>query len=80
MDTQLTVGDAKTIAEADQEQQLQPMRLLDEQMRVLQAENAHSPLEFRQLLDLLNYLPGSVLAKADRESKWIGDSKHNHHF
>ena len=37
-------------------------------MRVLQAEYEHSPLEFLQLLDLLNYLPGSVLAKADRSS------------
>jgi len=37
-------------------------------MRILQAEYAHSPLEFLQLLDLLNYLPGSVLAKADRSS------------
>lgn len=64
----LPVGDAKAIAKANQEQKLQPMRLLEEQMRVLQAEYAHSPLEFLQLLDLLNYLPGSVLAKADRSS------------
>ena len=64
----LPVGDAKAIAKANQEQQLEPMRHLNEQMRVLQAEYEHSPLEFLQLLDLMNYLPGSVLAKADRSS------------
>lgn len=64
----LPVGDAKAIDKANEEQQLHPMRLMEEQMRILQAEYAHSPLEFLQLLDLLNYLPGSVLAKADRSS------------
>ena len=44
------------------------MKLLFEQLRVLQEEYEHSPLEFLQLLDLISYLPGSVLAKADRTS------------
>ena len=44
------------------------MRLHLEQMKILQAEYEYSPLEFLQILDLLSYLPGSVLAKADRSS------------
>ena len=64
----LSVGDPMAIAAANQEQQLDPLLLLLEQMRILQAEFEHSPIEFLQLLDLLNYLPGSVLAKADRSS------------
>ena len=64
----LAVGDKSAIDHADQALGINPMQLLYEQMRVLQAEYEHSPLEFLQLLDLLNYLPGSVLAKADRSS------------
>ena len=64
----LAVGDNSAIKHADQALGVNPMQLLYEQMRVLQAEYEHSPLEFLQLLDLLNYLPGSVLAKADRSS------------
>ena len=64
----LAVGDKNAIDHADQTLDINPMQLLYEQMRVLQAEYEHSPLEFLQLLDLLNYLPGSVLAKADRSS------------
>ena len=64
----LAVGDNSAIESADQSLSLKPMQLLLEQMRLLQAEHEHSPLEFLQLLDLINYLPGSVLAKADRSS------------
>lgn len=64
----LAVGDTSAIKHADQALGLNPMQLLFEQMKVLQAEYEHSPLEFLQLLDLLNYLPGSILAKADRSS------------
>ena len=44
------------------------MQLLYDQMRIIQAEYEHEPIEFLQLIDLINYLPGSVLAKADRSS------------
>ena len=64
----LAVGDHKAIKHADKALELEPMRLLLEQMHILQAEYEHSPIEFLQLLDLVNYLPGSVLAKTDRSS------------
>ena len=64
----LPVGDHKAIAAANKEQGLHPLKLLEHQMRIIQAEHNHSPIEFLQLIDLLNYLPGSVLAKADRSS------------
>ena len=64
----LAVGDIKAIECADQALKMDPMRLTLEKMRVLQDEYEHSPLEYLQILDLLNYLPGSVLTKADRSS------------
>ena len=64
----LAVGDNSAIKRADEALKINPMLLILEQMKVLQAEYEHSPLEFLQLVDLLNYLPGSVLAKADRSS------------
>lgn len=64
----LSVGDIDAIKKADKVFEIEPMKLLYEQMKVLQAEYEHSPLEFLQLLDLISYLPGSVLTKADRAS------------
>ena len=64
----LPVGDIDAIKKADKGLNISPMKLLFEQLRVLQEEYEHSPLEFLQLLDLISYLPGSVLAKADRTS------------
>ena len=75
----LAVGDNSAIEIADQSLSLNPMQLLLEQMRLLQAEHEHSPLEFLQLLDLINYLPGSVLAKADAAA-WTGALKPVPHF
>ena len=64
----LNVGDWKAIKHSNEILNINPMQLILEQMNVLQAEYENSPLEYLQLVDLLNYLPGSVLAKADRSS------------
>lgn len=64
----LKVSDPTAVSRADQKLQIQPMDALKHQTRVLQAEYSSSPVNFLQILDLFTYLPGSVLAKADRTS------------
>jgi len=64
----LPVGDWNGIQAANKRFGINPMSSFLEQMRILQAEYSDSPLEFLQILDLINYLPGSVLTKADRSS------------
>ena len=64
----LRVSDPNAVCRADEKLQIQPMDDLSHQTRVLQAEYSSSPINFLQILDLFTYLPGSVLAKADRTS------------
>ena len=64
----LPVGDKDAIRKANERINIDPLKLKLEQMKILQLEYEDSPIEFLQILDLLNYLPGSVLAKTDRAS------------
>ena len=64
----LKVSEPNAVSRADQKLQIHPMNALKHQTQVLQAEYSSSPVNFLQILDLFTYLPGSVLAKADRAS------------
>ena len=64
----LSVGDTNAARRADQKINIQPMNTLMHQTRILQEQYSESPINFLQILDLFTYLPGSVLAKADRTS------------
>ena len=64
----LGVCDPSAAKKADQQLNIQPMNTLMHQTLILQEEYSESPINFLQILDLLTYLPGSILAKADRAS------------
>ena len=64
----LSVCDPNAARQADQKINIQPMNTLMHQTRILQEQYSESPINFLQILDLFTYLPGSVLAKADRTS------------
>ena len=64
----LNVSEPQAVSRADQKLKIQPMDSLKHQTRVLQEEYLSSPINYLQILDLFTYLPGSVLAKADRTS------------
>lgn len=62
----LAVGNWEALQAANRATELEPLKVLYGQLRVLQEQWQHQPLIFLQWLDLLTYLPGAVLAKADR--------------
>lgn len=64
----LAVGHHGALTAANQATGLKPLQTLIGQLRVLQEQWQEQPLIFLQWLDLLSYLPGAVLAKADRSS------------